>query len=248
MDAGTDLPEIGADDFARRLSLRAPNLMWQLGAGTSASAGIPTAGDMIWEFKQTLFVSQRRTSLNVVADLSSQAIRARLQAHIDSSGKLPPAGAPDEYAALFEAVYPAEADRRTYLDAKIAGAKPSYGHIALATLMRAELARLAWTTNFDPLVADACAKVYDGTGYLTTVALEAPDLARQCIDAGRWPVEVKLHGDFRSRRLKNTSDELRLQDERLRQIMIDCCRRFGLVVVGYSGRDGSVMDTLEEAA
>jgi hypothetical protein len=202
---------------------------------------------MIWEFKQRLFISQRRTSPQVVADLSSPAIRARLQAHIDSSGNLPTPGAPDEYAALFEAVYPAEADRRTYVDAKIAGARPSYGHIALATLMRAQLTRLLWTTNFDPLVADACTKVYDGTGYLTTVALDAPDLARQCIDDGRWPVEIKLHGDFRSRRLKNTSDELRLQDERLRQIMVDSCRRFGLVAVGYSGRDSSVMDTLEEA-
>jgi hypothetical protein len=80
-----DLPEIGADDFARRFSLRSANLMWLLGAGASASAGIPTAGDMIWEFKQRLFISQRRTSPQVVADLSSPAIRARLQAHIDSS-------------------------------------------------------------------------------------------------------------------------------------------------------------------
>jgi hypothetical protein len=59
MDVRTALPEIGADDFARRFSLRSSNLMWLLGAGTSASAGIPTAGDMIWEFKQTLFVTQR---------------------------------------------------------------------------------------------------------------------------------------------------------------------------------------------
>ncbi len=190
------LPEIGADDFVRRFSLRAANLMWLLGAGASASAGIPTAGDMIWDFKQSLFVSQRRTSPQVVADLSSPVIRARLQAHVDSSGNLPALGAPDEYAAVFEAVYPAEADRRAYLDAKISGAKPSYGYIALATLMRAKLTRLLWTTNFDPLVADACAKVYDGTGYLTTVALDAPDLARQSINEGRWPVEVKLHGDF----------------------------------------------------
>jgi NAD-dependent SIR2 family protein deacetylase len=241
------LPEIGADDFVRRFSLRAANLMWLLGAGASASAGIPTAGDMIWEFKQCLFVSQRRTSPKVVADLSSPVIRARLQAHIDSTGNLPASGAPDEYAAVFEAVYSAEGDRRAYLDAKISGAKPSYGHMALATLMRAKLTRLLWTTNFDPLVADACAKVYGGTGYLTTVALDAPDLARQSINEGRWPVEVKLHGDFRSRRLKNTTDELRLQDERLRQVMVDSCRQFGLVVVGYSGRDSSVMDTLEEA-
>jgi hypothetical protein len=117
-----------------------------------------------------LFISQRRVSPQAVADLSSPGIRAQLQPHIDSSENLPPRGVPDEYAALFEAVYPAEVDRRAYLDAKVAGAKPSYGHLALATLMRAQLTRLVWTTNFDPLVADACAKVYDATGPLTTIA------------------------------------------------------------------------------
>src|SRR5260370_1282476 len=246
MDNQTNLPQIGADDFAGRFSLRARNLMWLLGAGASASAGIPTAWDMIWEFKQQLFISQRRVSPQTVADLSSPVIRAQLQTHIDSSGKLPLPGAPDEYAALFETVYPAEVDRRAYLDAKMAGAKPSYGHLALAALMRAQLTRLVWTTNFDPLVADACAKVYDATGPLTCVALDAPDLATQRISDERWPVEIKLHGDFRSRRLKNTSDELRYQDQRLRQIMVDSCRRFGVVVVGYSGRDDSIMDTLDE--
>ncbi len=241
-----NIPKIGADDFARRFSLRAGNLMWLLGAGASASAGIPTAADMIWEFKQQLFISQRKVSHKSVADLSNPAIRSQLQAFIDSSGRLSTAGSQDEYATLFEAVYPAESDRRIYLDAKMVGAKLSYGHLAIATLMHAQLTRLVWTTNFDPLVADACAKVYDGTGPLTTVALDAPDLAAQCIGEGRWPIEVKLHGDFRSRRLKNTSDELRHQDKRLRQLLVDSCRRFGLVVVGYSGRDDSIMETLEE--
>ncbi len=247
MNAETKQHQIGADDFARRFSLRAGNLMWLLGAGASASAGVPTASDMVWEFKQQLFISQRRVSPHTVSDLSNPAVRAQLQAHIDSSAHLPPSGAPDEYAALFEAAYPAEADRRTYLDAKMAGAKPSYGHLALATLMRANLARLVWTTNFDSLVADACANVYGSTGYLTTVALDAPEQAAQLISEGRWPIEVKLHGDFRSRRLKNTDDELRHQDVRLRQVLVESCRRFGLVVVGYSGRDDSVMSALEEA-
>lgn len=246
MNKVSNIPQIDADDFARRFSLRAGNLMWLLGAGASAAAGIPTAGDMIGEFKQQLFISQRRVSPQAVADLSNPAIRAQLQAHIDASGKMSAPGSPDEYAALFEAVYPAESDRRTYLDAKMVGAKLSYGHVALATLMRAQLTRLVWTTNFDPLVADACARVYGGTGSLTTVALDAPDLAAQCISDGRWPIEVKLHGDFRSRRLKNTGDELRHQDKRLRQLLVDSCRRFGLVVVGYSGRDDSIMEALEE--
>jgi NAD-dependent SIR2 family protein deacetylase len=247
MNDDTRISQIDADDFARRFSLRAKSLMWLLGAGASAAAGIPTASDMIWEFKQQLFISQRRVSSRAVVDLSSPAVRAQLQAHVDSSEKLPPPGAPEEYAALFEAVYPAEADRRAYLDAKMTGAKASYGHLALATLMRAKLTQLVWTTNFDPLIADACAKVYDATGPLTTVGLDAPDLAAQCIAEGRWPLEVKLHGDFRSRRLKNTDDELRHQDARLRQVLVDSCRRFGLVVVGYSGRDDSVMDAIVEA-
>ena len=58
-------PELGTDDFTRRFALRTPNLMWFLGAGASASAGIPTAGDMIWEFKQLLYVSQRRVFFRV---------------------------------------------------------------------------------------------------------------------------------------------------------------------------------------
>jgi NAD-dependent SIR2 family protein deacetylase len=238
---------IEADDFARRFTMRAANLMWLLGAGCSASAGIPTAGDMVWEFKQQLYVSQRRVSLKSVSDLSNPVIREQLQSYIDASGRFPASGAADEYAALFETVWPHEGDRRAYLDGKSTGAKPCYGHYALATLMCAGLAKLAWTTNFDSLIADACAKIYDSTGPLTTVALDAPDLANEAINAQRWPIEIKLHGDFRSRRLKNTGDELRQQDARLRQVLVDSCRRSGLVVAGYSGRDDSVMDALSEA-
>ena len=239
-------PRLASDDFARRIPLRATNLMWFLGAGASASAGLPTATDMVWEFKQKLFVSQRRGSLQSVSNLSHPTVRDRLQAHIDSLD-LPPLGAPDEYAALFEAVYPAESDRQKFLDAKLVGAKPSYGHMALAVLMRAKLTRIVWTTNFDALIADACARTFGTTSALTTVALDAPDLAEQVISGERWPVEIKLHGDFRSRRLKNTGDELRHQDVLLRRALADQCSRFGLVVAGYSGRDDSIMDTLEEA-
>ena len=121
----------------RRLSMRGGRLMWLVGAGCSASAGIPTAFDMVWEFKQRLYVSQRRVAFSRVSDLSNPAIRQRLQQHIDTSGKLPPAEGADEYASLFEAVWPDERDRQTYLDGKLSGAKPSYGHLAMATLMKA---------------------------------------------------------------------------------------------------------------
>lgn len=242
------LPKIEADVFVRRFPLRANRLMWLLGAGASASAGIPTAMDMVWDFKQELYVSQKKVSRQTVSDLSNPTVQAILQAHASSLHDIPKSGAVDEYSALFEKVYPSEADRRIYADAKIAGAKPSYGHIALATLMRSKYVRIVWTTNFDRLLDDACAAVYNTTGSLTTVDLDSPHKAMQAIDDERWPIQIKLHGDFQSRRLKNTADELREQDATLRQTLEDSCQRFGLVVVGYSGRDNSVMDALEQAA
>ena len=247
MTAGDEQLGIQSDDFTRRIAMRGQNLMWFLGAGASAAAGVPTAFDMIWEFKQLLFATQRRIPLSEVSDLLNPVVLEKLQAHIDSLKEIPAQGDTDEYAALFEKVYPSESDRRAYLEEKLAAAKPSYGHMALATLLKAGRARIVWTTNFDPLVADACAKVYGGTGHLTTADLESPDRALQAIQEERWPVECKLHGDFRSRRLKNTPAELRTQDVRLSQGFGHSCQRYGLIVAGYSGRDDSVMNSIELA-
>ena len=241
------LPEIAIDDFCRRFELRSHRLMWFLGAGASASAGIPTAHDMIWDFKRRLYVSQRRVSPQAVSDLSDPFVRRRIQEHISSSREIVGPGHPDEYAELFETVYPSESDRRRYIDAKIQGGKPSYGHIALASLMREDRVRIIWTTNFDPLIADACAQVYGSTGSLTTLTPDTPQpTARGTVDDERWPIEVKLHGDFRSRRLRNTKDELRQLDAALRESLVQMGERYGMVVIGYSGRDNSVMNAFEE--
>lgn len=202
---------------------------------------------MVWDFKRRLFATQRRVSEKSLGDLTNPAIAGLIQSHIHSLGDLPTLGAPDEYAALFERAFPSEIDRRTYIDSKLSGAKPSYGHVALAALLKSQQAKLIWTTNFDHLIEDACATAFGSTAALTLVSLDAAELAAQQISNGRWPIEVKLHGDFRSRRLKNTSDELRFQDRQLRQCLVDSCRRWGLIVAGYSGRDDSVMDALEEA-
>jgi hypothetical protein len=169
--------ELGIDDFTRRFALRAANLMWYLGAGASASAGIPTALDMVWEFKQLLFVSQRRVALQTVADLSNPAIRAQVQAHIDAAGTLPAADPPEEYARLFEAACPAESDRRAFLDAKLTCAKPSYGHRALAALMRAQRTLLVWTTNFDRCGRFVRENLWDGDVYQRRAGYTRPRAA-----------------------------------------------------------------------
>jgi NAD-dependent SIR2 family protein deacetylase len=239
--------EIGADDFARRFSMRPGRLMWMLGAGVSAAAGIHTAWDMIWRFKRELYIAQRKAAKHTVDDLSNPSIRALLDGFVSESATLPKPGAPEEYSALFEATYPQEQDRRAYIEHMIRGMKPTQGHLGLAALLRAKHSNIVWTTNFDHLLADACARTFKTTAALNIAALDGAQLAGEFISEQQWPIEIKLHGDFRSRRLKNTGEELRHQDAQFRLQLIDACRRFGLIVAGYSGRDDSVMDALEEA-
>ena len=65
--------------------------MWLIGAGCSASAGVPTADDMLWEFKQQLYVSQRRVSLKIRQATSPIPPSANYcKATLMGSGRFPP--------------------------------------------------------------------------------------------------------------------------------------------------------------
>jgi hypothetical protein len=110
--------------FLRRHGARAPALMWLLGAGASANAGIPTAAQMIWDFKRAIFCSEERVPLAACQYIDDPRVRERVQRHF-STGGYPAVGAPAEYAHYFELAYPTEVDRRRYIDAKVKGATPS---------------------------------------------------------------------------------------------------------------------------
>lgn len=250
LDAAVDtrsLPPLDTPAFLRLFQLRAAQIMWFLGAGASRSAGIKTAGDMIWDFKQRLYRSQKKLPPSAITDIGERAVQRKLQAHFDGLGGFPPAGSETEYSAYFEATYHAPRDRRAYLDELIARGKPSFGHHALALLMLKDLCRVVWTTNFDRTVEDAAAERLGGTGRLVVADLKEPEKIRRAVDENRWPVYGKLHGDYHSDALKNTDAELRQQDVEMRRSLVNCCRRQGLAVIGYSGRDASIMAALEEA-
>lgn len=250
MEAAADirpLPPLDTPAFLRLFQLRAAQIMWFLGAGAARSAGIKTAGDMIWDFKQRLYRSQKKLPPSAITDIGEPAVQRKLQAHFDGLGGFPPAGSETEYSAYFEATYHAPRDRRAYLDELIARGKPSFGHHALALLMLEDLCRIIWTTNFDRTVEDAAVERLGGTGRLVVADLKEPEKIRRAVDENRWPVYGKLHGDYHSDALKNTDAELRQQDAEMRRSLVDCCRRQGLAVIGYSGRDASIMAALEEA-
>lgn len=233
--------------FLRKFEQRNTGLMWLLGAGASSASGIKTAGDMIWDFKARLYRSAKSVSASALADLGDDRTRRILQDYFDKDGSYPEADAQAEYAAYFERTYPDAQDRQRYIATLMRGAKPSYGHHALAHLLKRDLTRVVWTTNFDRVFEDAVHTVF-GTGSVMTVGdLGEPSKVSKAYADQRWPLYAKLHGDFHSSALKNTDDELAEQDVSMRRILLDTCRNRGLIVAGYSGRDASIMDVLREA-
>jgi hypothetical protein len=107
---------------------------------------------------------------------------------------------------------------------------------------------VVWTTNFDRMIEDAALSLFDSSGDLSVSKPQDSEFVVRALNQGRWPLVAKMHGDFQYTRLKNTSDELREQEENHRYALRQSLKRFGLAVVGYSGRDDSVMEILEEAA
>ena len=242
---------VTSDAFARSFGQRTHRLAWLLGAGASASAGVPTAADMIADFKSRLFCAHTNIPRAEV-DLSDPLWEERITSQFDGAHGFPPAGDPGEYSAAFEAAYPLAPDRRMYIENAAKQGSPSFGQRVLAALITGGLIRCVFTTNFDALVERATAVTDDllppeRQVHLTVSARDSVGRGERCLREDAWPLLVKLHGDYQSEHLKNTAQELQTLDERLRRILINGLTRFGLVVAGYSGRDDSIMDALDEA-
>jgi hypothetical protein len=242
------IPTMTSRAFATAFALR-PNLVsWFLGAGASAASNIPTGYAMIRDFKAKIFCSHNNISRREI-DAGDRVWTDRIDDFFLRTSLLPPNGDPNEYAAAFEMVYPQERHRRQYIEDVVRNGVPCYGHKVLAALMAAGKVDCVFTTNFDTLIEDTA---LSANGLLqvadqrrpTVAAIDSSERAMLCLNESGWPLVAKLHGDYRSIRIKNTGSELEKQDETMRHVLVEANQRLGMVFVGYSGRDASVMEAL----
>lgn len=239
---------ISAQEFGVIFQLKPERFAWFLGAGASASAGIPTGYAMISDFKKKLFCQRTNLSPREV-DADDPLWKQRITRELLSL--LPPPDDPSEYAAAFEAVYQTPVARRLYIEDQITKGSPSFGHKVLGAFLSNGRIPCVFTTNFDQLI-ETSATVTDqllgpsDQARMTVAALDNADRAERCMAEQSFPFLAKLHGDFQSLELKNTDQELKEQDARLRRVLTTACSRFGMIVVGYSGRDDSIMSALDE--
>lgn len=206
------------------------------------SSGVPTATQCIWEWKRSVFSTNNPGLEDQVSEITLSAVRARIDAWLRANAYWPGDGE-DDYSYFIELCHPISDDRRRFFEGMIRIARPYLGYKLLCLLAEANLVRSVWTTNFDGLVARAAAD-FDLTPI--EVGIECSQrLFRQ--PAMKELVCVSLHGDYRYDALKNTAEELRIQEAQLEASLIATLRDHSLIVSGYSGRDASVMTALTKA-
>src|SRR5690606_32005265 len=120
--------------------------------------------------------------------------------------------------------------------------KPSIGFMCLSTLVSKQKINTVWTTNFDDLIEKAISKLDISCQVVSPENAKSVQNYRNDI-----PTVVKLHGDFRYDALQNTDEELQQLEENLHNYFLQAATQRGLLVVGYSGSDESVLQTLEKA-
>jgi len=232
------------DAFVRSAGLKraTPHALF-LGAGASVSSGIPSAEKCIWEWKRSIFVTNNPGLEDQFSELSLPSVQQRIQAWLDRQHRYPAAGSAQEYGFYIQECFPISGDRRKYFQEKIRAARPHIGYHLLCHLAQAGFFRSAWSPNFDGLVARTAA------GFpLIPLEVGIDTQQRLSRPPGKGEILcVSLHGDYRYDALKNTTDELRHQEEELRKALVDELKNTPLIVIGYSGRDRSIMEALKAA-
>lgn len=239
-----EIPRMSVDAFIRSISVNSNRpVLILLGAGASITSGMPSAQRCIWEWKREIFVTKNPSLQDSVAELSLPGTRRNIQRWLDQSGIYPPEGAPEEYSFYAVECYPTTQDRSAFFHQFIVKSKPHIGYQLLALLGGAGTVRSIWTTNFDGLTARAL-----NSANIVCVEIGIDTLQRTSRAQGANEVRLlSLHGDFRYDKLKNTNDELQAQETLFGNELIHEVKDYDLIVIGYSGRDASLMAVLTEA-
>ena len=214
-----------------------------LGAGASVSSGIPSAEKCIWEWKRSIFATNNPSIEDQFSELSLSSVQSSIQEWLDGQGKYPSAGSTDEYGFYIKQCYPIVEDRQAYFQDKVRSAKPHLGYRLLAHLAQGDIVRSVWTTNFDGFATKTAVDFN-----LTTieVGIDCQHRLHRIPSKGEL-ICVSLHGDYRYDSLKNTQEELQTQETELRKALIRELRNTPMIVIGYSGRDQSVMEVFKTA-
>ena len=220
------------------------SMSFLLGAGASISSNIPSGGQMVWDFKRTLYCTANNIRTSLYGDLSKENVQKEIQSYFDGQGGYPKLWSTEEYSFYFEKCYPSRKDREYYIQYKVRDIKPSLGYLCMGEMIINGKVDLVSTTNFDDLVQAGVHSI-DSSVSIKTISSAVGNSVGFSLNEG-FPNIIKLHGDYLFDKLKNTELELQKLEDEIADIWKTSIKENGLIVIGYAGNDNSVMSVLEE--
>ena len=211
-----------------------------IGSGASFNSGIPTGSDLVWYFKREILNSKGIINGKKFADLKVEDNKRVIQSYFDNRGD---GNHANPYAFYFEECYPDQLYRKDFLTKLVRDKKPSIGFLCLAALVEACKFNVVWTSNFDDLIE----KAINAINYQSCQIVSPENASSVKNFRNDIPTVVKLHGDFRYDPLQNTTEEVQTLEGSLHDYFLNASHEKGLLVVGYSGSDESIMKTIKKS-
>jgi len=223
-----------ANDLIQNIYIReesSPNYSVFLGAGASVTSGIRSASTLIEEWLIELYERFKDGEHGSVEEAKAYFIESHASWYN-------PAHA---YSSLFEKKYDLASQRRRFVEKEVDGKLPSIGYAYLTSLVDSNFFNTIFTSNFDDLINEA---FYQFSNVRPILCAHDSSIHSVSITSKR-PKIIKLHGDYLFDDIKSTLRETESLEQNTKEKLIEFCKEGGLVVVGYSGSDRSVMDVLE---
>ncbi|WP_263359620.1 SIR2 family protein [Acidicapsa ligni] len=194
-----------------------------LGSGISRAANVPTGWEVTLDLIRRIAVMRSQTEQ---CDADPEAwFRANFRCE-------------PSYSDLLEHLATSPAERTAALaryfesgeDEDGPAAKPTAAHVAIAKMVKRGYFRVLLTTNFDRLLERAL----EAEGVSPSI-LSTPDAVHGAMPLAHSACTIiKLHGDYRDGRLRNTVAELTDYDETTRGLLDRVLDDYGLIVSGWS--------------
>jgi hypothetical protein len=205
-----------------------------VGSGMSSAAGIPTG----WQVVQDLI-----RKVAIVEGVDPIEVEDEPEVWWAKQGRPEP-----RYDTLLPVLASTDAARqallRGYFELGPGGtqAQPTAGHHALATLAATGRVRIIVTTNFDRLIERAL----DQAGVPSQVLSHSSAINGMTPIAHAPTTVIKLHGDYLSLGLRNTSDELASYPIEQKKLLERIFDEYGLIVIGWSAEyDTALVEAIE---
>lgn len=209
-------------------AIKTPNYSLLLGAGASVTSGVRSGQTLVQEWKKEVYEELNQDD-NVTLD------------EFFLPGKAPSwYEEVNSYAALFENRYDLQRHRRMFVEREVSKAKPSMGYAYLVKLMENGFFNTVFTTNFDDLLNEA---FYRFSNNRPIVCAHDSSISGVTVTSTR-PKIIKLHGDYLFENIKATLRETESLETNMKMKFQEFAKDFGLIVIGYSGQDRSIMDIL----